>query len=152
LRTGDHVIVNKFAYNFRRPSRGEVFVFTTSHIAGIGVPEEQGSQHYIKRLVGVPGDTLEVKGTKLWVNGKEADEFGIQRVGGAQAPYKGYTSYGYLDEARQFKLDPEKFWAMGDNSGNSSDSRYWGTVPQRNLVGPGLFCYWPFTSHWGVIR
>jgi signal peptidase I len=152
LRTGDHVIVNKFAYNFRRPERGEVFVFTTSHISGIAVPKEQGSQHYIKRLVGTPGDSLEVRGSKLWVNGKEGEEFGIQRVGNAQAPYKGYTSYGYLDEGRSHTLGAEKYWAMGDNSANSSDSRYWGTVPQRNVVGPGLFCYWPFTSHWGVIR
>lgn len=47
---GDHVLVNKFSYHFRKPERGEVFVFTTKHISGIDVPREQGSQHYIKRL------------------------------------------------------------------------------------------------------
>lgn len=152
LHAGDHVIVNKFIYNFRRPERGEVFVFTTKHIGGINVPAEQGSQHYIKRLVGVPGDTLEVREPKLWVNGQEAAEFGINRVGSVEAPYEGYTSIGLLGEGRTVKLDPKNYWAMGDNSANSSDSRYWGTVPERNVVGPGLFCYWPITKHWGVIR
>jgi signal peptidase I len=50
------------------------------------------------------------------------------------------------------KLGGDEYWAMGDNSYNSSDSRYWGVVPQRNLVGPGMFCYLPLASHWGVIR
>src|SRR5207342_1707098 len=54
VRSGDHVIVNKFAYHFRRPTRGEVFVFTTKNIDGIHIPAEQGSQHYIKRLGGLP--------------------------------------------------------------------------------------------------
>jgi signal peptidase I len=71
LDTGDHVLVNKFSYHFRRPSRGEVFVFTTNNISAIGVPEEQGSQHYIKRLAGVPGDEISVespclKSTARW--------------------------------------------------------------------------------------
>ena len=149
---GDHVLVNKFSYHFRRPERGEVFVFTTKHISGIDVPREQGSQHYIKRLVGVPGDTLEVKTPQLWVNGKPGSEVGIQRVGSAADPYQGYGSIGYLGPERSVKLGDQEFWAMGDNSYNSSDSRYWGHVPQRNIVGPALISYLPFGKHWGLIR
>lgn len=152
---GDHVLVNKMAYHFRQPVRGEVFVFTTKNIDGIGVPAEQGSQHYIKRLVGVPGDELEQKTPELWINGKQAEEAGIKRVASAQAPYRGYGAYQplqYLHPGDKVKLGKEEYWAMGDNSYNSSDSRYWGHVPQRNLVGPGLFCYLPFTKHWGPIR
>jgi signal peptidase I len=155
LNAGDHIIVNKFAYHFRTPKRGEVFVFTTHDIQGIeGRPDfdkAQGSQHYIKRLVGVPGDTLEVKSPELWINGKPADEFGIKRVGSMKPPYAGYGSYGYLQQGEQKKLGEDEYWAMGDNSYNSSDSRYWGVVPERNIVGPALFCYLPFTSHWGPI-
>lgn len=154
LDSGDHVLVNKFAYNFRSPKRGEVFVFTTKNIRSpyMNVPDEQGSQHYIKRLVGVPGDELEVKSPILWVNGKPAEEFGIKRVGAAQEPYHGYESRGFLSEGLTKKLASDEYWAMGDNSYNSSDSRYWGTVPQRNLVGPGLFCYLPLARHWGPIK
>jgi signal peptidase I len=160
LDTGDNVLVNKLAYNFRRPVRGEVFVFTTKNIHGIedayNFDKRQGSQHYIKRLVGVPGDRLEVKSPVLWVNGKPAEEFGMQRVGAMQGLYKGYGSIGFLTDGRERELanrdDKREYWAMGDNSYNSSDSRYWGAVPERNLVGPGLFCYFPLGRNWGVIR
>lgn len=158
LDTGDHVLVNKFSYHFRRPVRGEVFVFTTQNISGpyMSVPAEQGSQHYIKRLVGVPGDRLEVKSPVLWINDKPAEEFGIQRVGAMQGPYKGYGNFGMLAPGRARELSARdgdrEYWAMGDNSYNSSDSRYWGPVPERNLVGPALLCYFPFGRNWGFIR
>jgi len=158
VHNGDHVLVDKFSYHFRTPTRGEVFVFTTKHIRGINVPKEQGSQHYIKRLAGLPGDRLEVRSPKLWHNGKEALEPGFKRVmqGTFQEPIEGYRGYadaqavgGYIN---QIDLSQEQYFAMGDNSYNSSDSRVWGTVPERNLVGPALFCYWPLTNHWGRIK
>jgi signal peptidase I len=158
LHSGDFVLVNKFAYHFRAPQRGEVFVFTTNHIQGIQVPPEHGSQHYIKRLAGVPGDKLEIKSPELHINGARAQELGFQKVmsGTQDQPKDGYRGYG---EARSvygtmndIELGPKEYMALGDNSYNSSDSRVWGTVPQRNLVGPGLLCFFPFTSHWGVIR
>lgn len=157
VRNGDHVLVDKFSYHFRTPTRGEVFVFTTKHISGIRVPAEHGSQHYIKRLAGVPGDRLEVQAPKLLINGREAQEPGFQRVmqGTYEAPVEGYR--GYSDprvvggSIQRIELGEEKYFAMGDNSYNSSDSRAWGPVPERNLVGPALFCYWPLTRHWGRI-
>lgn len=160
LDTGDHVLVNKFSYHFRRPVRGEVFVFTTKHISGIEddprFDKRQGSQHYIKRLVGVPGDRLEVKSPVLWINGRPAEEFGMKRVAAMEGPYKGYGNHDKLAEGRVRELSARdgarEYWAMGDNSYNSSDSRYWGTVPERNLVGPALFCYFPLGRNWGVIR
>ncbi len=158
LDTGDNVLVNKFAYNFRRPTRGEVFVFTTKNIRSpyMRIRAEEGSQHYIKRLVGVPGDRLEVKSPELWVNGKPAEEFGMKRVASKQGDYKGYGNYLFLAEGTVRELanrdNTREYWAMGDNSYNSSDSRYWGAVPERNLVGPGLFCYFPLGRNWGVIR
>lgn len=154
LRNGDHVLVNKFAYHFRAPSRGEVFVFTTQNIRGIRVSADEGSQHYIKRLAGVPGDHLEVLPPKLRINGHEAEEPGFKRVmrGTAQNPVEGYKGYSDLGNIHDIEIPKEKYFAMGDNSYNSSDSRVWGTVPQRNLVGPALFCYWPLTKHWGTIH
>lgn len=158
LDTGDHVLVNKFAYHFRRPERGEVFVFTTKNIRSpyMNIPAEQGSQHYIKRLVGVPGDRVEVHSPELWVNGKPAEESGPQRVASMKDDYKGYGSIGMLADGYSRELsvrdNGREYWAMGDNSYNSSDSRYWGAVPERNLVGPALFCYFPLGRNWGFIR
>ncbi|HSJ03837.1 MAG: signal peptidase I [Verrucomicrobium sp.] len=167
IQNGDHVIVNKFAYHFRRPTRGEVFVFTTKNIRGIemgqGFDRNWGSQHYIKRLGGLPEDTIGIKESKLFVNGQLAQEPGFQRVmtGTNAAPSNGYRGYEdaisrYYNGPRravgEIHLEPRQYLALGDNSYQSSDSRYWGPVPEQNVVGPGWFCYWPLTSHWGVIR
>ncbi len=160
LDTGDSILVNKFAYHFRRPERGEVWVFTTKHIRGIELSgsydPRHGSQHYIKRLVGTPGDQVEVKPPELWINGQPAQEFGMKRVASKQGDYKGYThiypSQQYPAPMNEVTLKSGEYMACGDNSGNSLDSRYWGPVPQRNVVGPALFSYWPFSSHWGVIK
>ncbi len=158
VHNGDHVLVDKFSYHFRTPTRGEVFVFTTKHISRINVPAEQGSQHYIKRLAGVPGDLLDVQSPRLFINGKEAEEEGFKKVmqGTLEKSVDGYRGYGFAENVggyiNKIKLKPEDYFAMGDNSYNSSDSRVWGPVPERNLVGPALFCYWPITKHWGRIR
>jgi signal peptidase I len=162
LRNGDQVIVDKMSYHFRAPKRGEVFVFTTNNIAGIedssNFDPRHGSQHYIKRLAGVPGDYLEVKAPKLFINDREAEEPGFQRVmqGTEFAPVEGYR--GYADPRKlggrysAIELRRGHYFAMGDNSYNSSDSRVWGTVPDRNLVGPALWTYWPLNKHWGPIE
>ncbi len=158
LDTGDHVLVNKFSYHFRRPERGEVFVFTTQNINAIGVPAEQGSQHYIKRLAGVPEDELEIASPLLKINGKEAEEPGFKKVmsGTENQPKDGYRGYApawrVYGRHERFILRPQQYVALGDNSYNSSDSRVWGVVPERSLVGPALFCYFPLGRNWGLIR
>jgi signal peptidase I len=179
--TGDLVLVDKISYHFRRPDRGEVFVFDTR---GIETEKRDGkdtrlgdqtekTQHYIKRLCGVPGDTLEIKSPNLWINGKIAQEPGIQRVIQAQGDYgknnpRGYIladprASGYLlplqREGSKLELKADappgrrEYAALGDNTSNSADSRYWGSVKEFNLAGPALFSLWPITTgHWGFIR
>jgi signal peptidase I len=147
--TGDQVFVDKFSYNFVKPHRGDVFVFRTKNIQGIG---EQG-QFYIKRLAGLPGDELRVEPPRLYVNGQVATGYGFERVMSAKNGYRGYGPAHLLaDPTKTFQVPQHAYFAMGDNSYNSSDSRYWGPVPERNLVGRGLFVYWPFIPHWGLIR
>lgn len=152
--TGDQVLVDKFSYHFRRPRRGEVFVFTTKGIDLIKVDPRMGSQHYIKRLGAVPGDTLEIKEPKLFINGEEAKEKGFQRVMSQKDGYRGYQvdRHARHRNLNKVTLGEKEYMALGDNSFNSFDSRGWGTVPQRNLVGPALVVYWPFISNWGKIR
>ena len=159
--TGDHVFVNKVAYNFRAPRRGEVFVFNTANILTEENRRNPGgpSQYYIKRLAGLPGDTLRIDPPRLFINGKLAEEPGFQRVmsGSYSSPdgtYRGYANgpFYLTGPNAPFHLPEKRYFALGDNSYNSADSRYWGTVPEENLMGCALVVYWPFTNHWGLIR
>jgi signal peptidase I len=171
INTGDHVFVDKLTYHFRKPTRGDVFVFNTQSIPKMGdqgPPPKKPSQFYIKRLTGTPHDELRVDPPALWVNGKPATEPGIARVMSEKDGYRGYSNVSehispsgarnytrmtYLNEPGATYTVPDKhYFAMGDNSFHSSDSRDWGSVPQENLMGRGIFVYWPFGSHWGLIK
>ena len=154
IDTGDQVFVDKFTYNFVKPHRGDVFVFRTEHIPGIREDPVMGSPFYIKRLAGLPGDRLRIDSPYLYVNGKKAEGYGFQRVMSAKPPYRGYApGHEYLSQPdRTYTVPPKTYFALGDNSYNSYDSRYWGPVPEMNLVGRGLVVYWPFYPHWGLIR
>jgi signal peptidase I len=154
IDTGDQVFVDKFSYNFVKPHRGDVFVFRTNHIPGIREDPEAGSPFYIKRLAGLPGDGLRIDPPFLYVNGKKAEGYGFAREMAAKPPYRGYApGHDYLATPQQtYTVPPRGYFAMGDNSYNSYDSRYWGPVPEENLVGRGLLVYWPFYQHWGLIR
>ncbi|MFQ3671180.1 MAG: signal peptidase I [Verrucomicrobiia bacterium] len=160
VTSGDHIFVNKMVYHFRRPERGEVFVFTTHNIPAIlrtMRPSEATTQFYIKRCVGLPGDRLEIDPPFLLVNG---ERLGGRKVFDLMATQSGgHTGYKIQGENQflnsigaTYQVPSGTFWAMGDNSGFSFDSRGWGGVPRNNLVGTGLWVYWPVSSRWGAIR
>ena len=173
-QTGDQVLVDKVTYNFHPPRRGDVFIFKTAGIPGLANeagPNQEGSEDFIKRCVGLAGDLIEVKPPVLDVNGKPADFAPSFAKEFTQTDhYPGYSLVDYAegtgvtrDSARPFDpfdkdnsqtyyVPADCYWAMGDNSPNSKDSRYWGGVPRQNLVGRGYFVFWPFTERWGWIR
>jgi signal peptidase I len=154
IDTGDQVFVDKCSYNFVKPHNGDVFVFRTNGIPAIREDPIAGPPFYIKRLAGLPGDTLRIDPPFLYINGKKAEGYGFERVMSARPPYRGYApGHEYLSKPDlTYTVPRDGYFAMGDNSYNSFDSRYWGPVPVENLVGRGLFVYWPFFPHWGLIR
>ena len=159
--TGDHVFVDKFTYHFRKPRREEVFVFNTGGIETIENRSNPNapSQFYIKRLCGEPGDELRIDPPELFVNGERAKGEATGRVMDRKNEYGGYSN-GFSSfltpilrsPEQTYKVPPEMYFALGDNSNHSSDSRDWGPVPQRNIMGRGMFVYWPFRPHFGLIK
>jgi signal peptidase I len=156
--TGDHLFVNEFIYHFRKPKRAETFVFTTEKIdgieSGLRLRGIEGSQYYIKRCVALGGDVVQVRPPELWINGAPATEPACILVSSKMDGYPGYTlGQSYLNNPNDtYRVPGHDYWAMGDNSPNSFDSRGWGAVPAANLIGKGSVVYWPFTRRWGLIQ
>ncbi|MFK7911299.1 MAG: signal peptidase I [Akkermansiaceae bacterium] len=158
VESGDLILVDKVSYHFRRPARGEVFVFDTRNIKKIQEQPNPGS-HYIKRLAGVPGDELQLRGDDLYINGEIATEPGFVNVMSKENGYGGYDPSHRLANQQLFKARESnipgmnEYIALGDNSYNSYDSRGWGTVKEFNVIGPAAISLWPFASgHWGLIK
>lgn len=152
--TGDHLFVNRVRWNFARPRRGEVMVFRTDNIPAI----DDKRTHYIKRLSGCPGETVGIVPPNLVINGVPAVDHPMVRMIAARDGYAGYTLAGgaganYLRSTNDVvTLKGDQYIGLGDNSQNSFDSRYWGPVPQANLVGPASIVYWPISRRFGFVR
>jgi signal peptidase I len=162
IQAGDQIFCDRFTYAFRKPHAADVFVFITTGIQRIEMtlPPGASSQYYVKRLAGLPGQTLRIDPPQLFINGERATQSSFQRVMAAQQGYRGYSNGSdsgfaapYLGSPfDEFTIPPRSYFALGDNSFNSSDSRYWGVVPEQNVVGRALFVYWPFSNRWGLIH
>ena len=152
IATGDQLFVDRMSYHFVRPSVGDGFVFNTKNLVGrFGGPEAE--QYYIKRLVGVPGDTLEIKNFTLYRNGRPIEgAAAFAKNARREGDYVGYRNQRGLAVGQTMTVPPDGFLALGDNSANSADGRYWGFVPAKDAVGRPLFIYFPFTRRWGPAR
>lgn len=154
---GDMVAVNRFIYHFKKPEIGEPFVFRTQNIPGLNNVE----LYYIKRLAGLPGDKLLVENSKLYRNGnliEGAEAFDKNNQGVFTESYYGYLPACGGNGIYARPLDkvftvPVGFnYALGDNSGNSYDSRGWGCVPEEDTVGRASFILYPFSARWGLAK
>lgn len=124
---GEYILTDKFTYRLREPKRGEVIIFRA--------PGHE-EYDYIKRIIGLPGDTVMVESGKVNVKNQLLIE--------EYLPTDFYTSPGSFARASQPISIPEgQYFVMGDNRAHSSDSREWGLVPKANLVGRAWFRYWP---------
>jgi len=129
LNIGDHLMVNKFIYYFTKPKRGDVIVF---------VYPVNPKKDFIKRLIGLPGETIQIKDGSVFINGEEL------KIPKAIAE-RYYYNEGMYGEGL-IKIPDNTYFVMGDNTINSKDSRFWGFVPKKNLLGKAFFVYWPLTK------
>jgi signal peptidase I len=153
ITLGDALFVDRISYHFKRPKAGDPFVFRTNDIRNeLGqLTGDYTDKYYIKRVGGVGGETLEIKDGSLLVNGQPRDEVdAFERNANQQGEYGGYINHTLLAEGRSLLIPDDKFVALGDNSANSLDSRYWGFVPEHSVIGKAIFIYYPFTKRWGL--
>jgi signal peptidase I len=132
----DRVLACRFCYDLWSPQRGDIVVFNTPPLAA----EKCGEGGvYVKRLIGLPGDTVfEDEHGNIWVDGKELKEPYIQA---ARRHQDVVNNPGYRNRA--WHVPEGDYFFMGDNRGNSCDSRVWGSVPRKNLIGKVVATYWP---------
>jgi signal peptidase I len=124
----DRVLANRFAYRFIDPERGDIVVFRTPPEAAEVCPGPGGV--FVKRLVGEPGDTVEIRDGQLYLNQEPLPE-----------PYVNAGEVG--ENFGPVTVTEGEYFMMGDNRLQSCDSREWGTVPRDNLIGPVFARYWP---------
>lgn len=127
LHDGQYLVVSKLTYWIHPPERGDVVVFR---------PPGNRKEDYIKRIIGLPGDKIEIRNGEIQVNGARLEEPYIADA----TPYAG-----------SWEVEPGKYFVLGDNRRNSSDSHTWGVLPRENIVGKAWFCYWP-PEAWGLVE
>lgn len=151
LDIGDHILVNKFIYGvrlpftdftlvpIRRPERGDVVVFK--------FPKDE-SKDFIKRVIGLPGDTLEVKNKAVYVNGQKMDElYAVHDESGELASLmQGRDNFGPVS------VPKHSYFVMGDNRDHSLDSRFWGFVDESKIKGEAFIIYWSWNGEAKWVR
>lgn len=126
LQDGEYVLVNRLAYRAKTPERGDIIVFESPQTSDLDL---------IKRVIGLPGDTVNISGGVVQVNGQALDEPYI-----AAAPvYNG-----------EWNVPEGKLFVLGDNRNDSSDSHAWGLLPLENVIGKAILIYWPIPE-WNLI-
>jgi signal peptidase I len=151
LLVGDYILVNKFLYGpeiplvdwhtpaLRDPHRGDIIVFK--------YPQDE-KRDFIKRIIGTPGDEVQVKGHQVLVNGKALVEPYVKPIESSYTRSASYCGYAYGCEPTRVPAD--SYFVMGDNRDNSQDSRYWGFVKRDKIKGKAFLIYWSWDSdrHW----
>ena len=131
LHTNDLVVVNLLAYDFGSPQRGDVIVFHPPLPGG-------ESQYYVKRIIAIPGDIIQITPTSVLVDGQKLSEPYIHSLGA-----NGIES---LNVVPTFKLGKDQYWVMGDNRTDSQDSRFFGPISRSSIVGKAEVVIWPANS------
>lgn len=130
MHTGDYLITEKISYRFRQPKKGEIVVLKN--------PRDE-SQDFIKRIIAIPGDNLQISNKTVYLNGELLQEKYL-------SPGTTTKSGAFLTEGALIKVGSNQYFVFGDNRDHSSDSREWGPVTKEEIVGRALFRYYPIDS------
>jgi len=163
---GDHLFVERCSLYLCPPKRGDVMVFNTEDLSvdsggRVVKLSELSGYYYIKRIAGLPGDTLKIESGVLYIRPRGQTKFvrsdeldpRFKKIFSGKGGYQGYTNEpraAHLREGMEFTVPDKHYFMLGDNTSFSMDSRYFGAVPRRNLVGRALVVFWPFSRRWGL--
>ena len=136
FHNGEYILTNKVLYKFRNPIRGDVVIFKSPMNKEID---------YIKRIIGLPGDTVKLENNSMYVNGQKVNEPYL-------APDVIIFGGSYLSEGSEVTVPPGQYFVMGDNRPHSSDSREFGPIAKEDFIGVAFFRYWPFSQMGPVVR
>ncbi len=157
LSSGDHVFVERLSIHFREFRRGDVIVFNT---VGLKSPTQPlAGYYYIKRLAGLPGDTLKIEDNILLIKPKGEDKFipayeiseKFRKIYSFKGGYLGHWADGILAGGTEITVPENHFFALGDNTYNSLDGRNWGFIPRKNMIGLAVNIFWPVSRRWGLV-
>lgn len=138
LQINDRLIIDKISYNFSNPQRGDIVVFNPT----AALEQQKFKDAFIKRVIGLPGDRVEVRNGKVFINGKVLKEKYID-----EAPKYNWSSTELTPDG----IVPEgHYLVLGDNRNNSYDSHYWGFVPKDKIVGRAIVRFWPIDRAGGI--
>jgi len=136
FHNGEFILTNKILYKFRPPARGDVVIFKSPGNKEID---------YIKRIIGLPGDTVSLRDNAFYVNNQKVVEPYL-------APSTPIFGGSYLGEGQSIVVPPGSFFMAGDNRPHSSDSREFGPIAETDFIGTAIFRYWPFSQLGTVMR
>jgi signal peptidase I len=128
FHNGEYILTNKILYKFREPIRGDVVIFKSPRNKDVD---------YIKRIIGLPGDTVKLENNAFFVNGQKIEESYLM-------PDVVIFGGNYLQEGVESIVPPGMYFVVGDNRPHSSDSREFGPIPKEDFIGAAFFRYWPF--------
>lgn len=138
LLIGDHLLVNKFVYGLRDGLFGKMLPYKDLRRGDVIVfkyPQDPDVA-YVKRLIGLPGEKVEMIGRTIYIDGKPIEEKYTQYI----EPGSVYEHFG------PYQVPPGQYFAMGDNRDNSQDSRFWGFVPRDHIIGKAWLIYWSYET------
>ncbi len=142
IESGDRVLVDRLLFDRRDIARDDIVVFTG--------PAATGYQVLLKRVIGLPGDLLEITDGVLYVNGVADDVGGVKNASGETPSTE--PAYGQLEEHPEWSLDvpytvpDDHYFLLGDNRSDSFDSRFWGPMPRASIIGKAIAVYWPLSG------
>jgi len=148
LQIDDRIVVDKLAYRWHSPARFDVVVFRAPRKGITGVPVSAEEHVFIKRVIGLPGESVELREKKVYINGKGLDEAYVHFLLPPGDPSETHevTSHDVRERYGPVTVPENHYFVMGDNRDNSQDSRYWGFLPRGYIKGKALVIYWSYEA------